>query len=288
MTNEPLHFTLWDVRRGISIWIRTPNGQDHWIDLGRIPEFSPSKYVRKNHSIGSIELLIISRAGKTHLEDLPSFKDHFSYPSVLYRNPTIPEAEIFGGMTHKYQKQYAELHRRFNWPGGDDNPERPSNNGGIRYAINCLDHGSVVSNPALPESAVIENNNTSIVVMLLYAGVLFVCPGDIEPLGWREQWHHYSKEYKYLINHSHARFLVAPQRGHKDAYCEEMMEAIQPHATFINDVWGESEIHPSYKSDPIGILYRESGMKKYFSTRRAGSVRVAVYPSGEHCILQRS
>lgn len=288
MKNEPLHFTLWDVGHGISIWIRTPNGQDHWIDLGRTSEFSPSKYVRKNHSVGSVELLILSREDKMHLEDLPSFREYFLMPDTLYRNLTIPEAEIFGDMAHEYQHQYAKFYRRFIWPSGDDSPRRPSNNGGIRYAINCLDHGSVVGNPELPESSVIENNNASMVVMLLYAGVLFVCPGDIEPLGWREQWHRYSEEYEYLINHSHARFLVAPQRGRKGAYCEEMMRAIKPHATFINDAWGESEIHPSYKNEPIGTLYRESVIKRYFSTRRAGSVRVSVYPSGEHCILQRS
>ena len=36
--------------------------------------------------------------------------------------------------------------------------------------------------------ASIEGNNTSVVVMLLYEGVLFVCPGDIEPPGWHVRW----------------------------------------------------------------------------------------------------
>lgn len=153
--------------------------------------------------------------------------------------------------------------------------------------ISDLDHGSAASEAALAGSPVIEKNNASVVVMLLYAGVLFVCPGDIEPLGWRELWHRHSASYQHLIAHSHARFLVAPHRGHKRAYCEEMMRAIKPHATFINDVWGESEIHPSYRDDPIGIPYRQSGCRRYFSTRRAGSVQITVFPSGEHSILQR-
>ncbi|MYB35594.1 MAG: hypothetical protein F4X92_10885, partial [Gammaproteobacteria bacterium] len=83
MKNEPLHFTLWDVGHGISIWTRTPNGQDHWIDLGRTSEFSPSKYVGKNYSTGRIKLLIISREDKMHLEDLPSFRDYFLMPDIL-------------------------------------------------------------------------------------------------------------------------------------------------------------------------------------------------------------
>ena len=58
-----------------------------------------------------------------------------------------------------------------------ENPTNPNCNGGVRYAIHSLDHSTILG------SAVIEGNDTSIVVMLLYAGVLFVCPGDIEPLG---------------------------------------------------------------------------------------------------------
>ena len=46
MADRELVFTLWDVGHGISIWINTPNGTNHWIDLGRTPEFSPSKHGR--------------------------------------------------------------------------------------------------------------------------------------------------------------------------------------------------------------------------------------------------
>ena len=33
MTDNKLVFTLWDVGHGVSIWIRTPNGSNHWIPL---------------------------------------------------------------------------------------------------------------------------------------------------------------------------------------------------------------------------------------------------------------
>ena len=45
MAHGRLLFTLWDVGHGVSIWINMPNGSNHWIDLGRTPEFSPSRHV---------------------------------------------------------------------------------------------------------------------------------------------------------------------------------------------------------------------------------------------------
>ncbi len=284
---KSLYFTLWDVGYGISIWIKTPNDQDHWIDLGRTTDFSPAEYVNENSRVGSVECVIISRPDKNHLEDLPAFRQKFGNPLTLRRNQTIPEADILGDLNHDYQKQYAKLDRTFIWELEDgENPTRSSVNGGVRYEINSLDYGAKVHHTEVAESPVIDTNNATVVVMLLYAGVLFICPGDIEPLGWKEQWRRFSGSYKYLIDRSHARFLVAPYRGHKDYFCEEMMQSIKPHAVFINDVWGESQIHPSYRTDPIGIAYRQSGSRKYFSTRRGGSVRISVLPSGLYSILQ--
>lgn len=129
-------------------------------------------------------------------------------------------------------------------------------------------------------SAVIEGNNTSIVVMLLYEGVLFVCPGDIEPLGWRELWSRHAASYNALINAARCRFLVAPHHGRKSGYSREMMEAIQPHATFISDVWGDSETHPAFRSDPLGIRLPSGETIRYYTTKRAGRVQVIVSGAG--------
>lgn len=86
MNDNPLHFTLWDVGYGTSIWINTPNGKHHWFDLGRTPEFSPSEYVRENHSVVSVPSLIISRPDKNHLEDLPSFRSSFLLLEYFIQN----------------------------------------------------------------------------------------------------------------------------------------------------------------------------------------------------------
>ena len=281
MLNRELMFTLWDVGHGVSIWINTPNNSNHWIDLGRTPEFSPSEHVGDAYHVTHIDYLVVSHPDKDHLEDLPQFKATLGDPRVLQRNKSLPDADMFGQRAFRYQTDYADLHHRFTGSVPYNRcPTNPDCNGGVRYAIHSLDHGTRVNGSTLLGSAIVEDNNTSIVVMLLYEGVLFVCPGDIEPLGWRELWRRHAESYRALIDDAHLRFLVAPHHGRKSGYGSEMMKAIEPHATFISDVWGDSETHPAFRSDPLGVRFPSGETIRYYTTKRAGRVQVAVSASG--------
>ena len=281
MANPKLTFTLWDVGHGVSIWINTPNGSNHWIDLGRTPEFSPSEHVGRTYRVADIDYLVISHPDEDHLEDLPQFKATFGDPRALDRNKSLPAADMFGQRAFQYQEDYADLHNRFTGAvPREGSPTNPTCNGGVRYAVRSLDHGTRVNSATLLGSAAIQGNNTSLVVMLLYEGVLFVCPGDIEPLGWRELWRRYASSYRPLIDDARCRFLVAPHHGRKSGYCKEMMDAIQPHATFISDVWGDSETHPAFRGDPLGVQFRSGDTVKYYTTKRAGRAQVAVSATG--------
>ena len=287
MSNGKLEFTLWDVGHGVSIWLNTPNGSNHWIDLGRTPEFSPSEHVGHTYCVSSIDYLVISHPDKDHLEDLPQFRATFGDPRVLKHNKSLPAADMFGQLGFQYQKEYADLHNRFTAAiPHNESPTNPDCNGGVRYAIHSLDHGTGVNGTTLLGSAAIEGNNTSLVVMLLYEGVLFVCPGDIEPFGWRELWRRYEESYRALIDDNAVqwRFLVAPHHGRKSGYCKDMMDAIQPHATFISDVWGDSETYPAFRNDPLGFPSRNG--VKYYTTKLKGRVKVVVSATGRININQ--
>ena len=275
MTDHTLTFTLWDVGHGVSIWIRTPNGYNHWIDLGRTPEFSPSKHARQAYGVSEIDYLVISHPDKDHLEDLPQFKATFGDPRVLLRNQSLPASDMFGQRTLQYQIDFADLHGRYTSSVPlARRPTNPEHNGGVRYAVGFLDHGIRVN------GATIEGNDTSIVVMLLYEGVLFVCPGDIEPLGWQELWRRYESRFRPLIEDADCRLLVAPHHGRRSGYCKDMMDAIQPHATFISDVWGASETHPPFRSDPLGVRSPSGEIVRYYTTKRGGRVQVIVSSTG--------
>ena len=275
MTDHELMFTLWDVGHGVSIWIRTPNGSNHWIDLGRTPEFSPSEHVGRAYGVSEIDYLIISHPDKDHLEDLPPFRATFGDPQALRCNKSLPAIDMFGQRSFQYQQDYAHLHNQFTSSiPFHQSPTNPERNGGVRYAVHSLDHGTRVN------GASIEGNNTSVVVMLLYEGVLFVCPGDIEPLGWHEFWRRYESGCCALIEDANCRFLVAPHHGRGSGYCKAMMDAVQSNATFISDVWGASETHPAFRSDPLGVRFRSGETVKYYTTKRGGRVQVIVSSTG--------
>ena len=281
MVDHKLLFSLWDVGHGVSIWINTPNDANHWIDLGRTTEFSPSEHVGHAYHVSRIDYLVISHPDKDHLEDLPQFRKAFGDPRVLHRNKSLPTTSMFGQRTFEYQREYEDLHNRFTAPiPHTESPTNPACNGGVRYAVHSLDYGTLVNGSASSGSSVIEGNDTSIVVMLLYEGVLFVCPGDIEPLGWSELWRRRAASFRDLIHHSYCRFLVAPHHGRNSGYCREMMEAIQPHATFISDVWGASETHPAFRSDPLGVRSPSGDVVRYYTTKRSGRVQVVVSAAG--------
>ena len=281
MSTGILTVTVWDVGHGVSIWISTPNGHQHWIDLGKTSDFSPSLHVYKSYGVREIDYLIISHPDQDHIEDLPHFISAFGDPRILLRNKALPDQEMFGEGRRQYQVDFKRLHNAFTESVGyDTSPTNPTYNGRIEYATAFLDFGTPVDGATILGGPLIEGNNTSIVAMLLYEGVLVVCPGDIEPLGWRELWRRRGEMFENLIGRSEVRFLVAPHHGRRSGYCKDMMDAIRPHASLISDVWGDSETHPAFRTDPIGIREASGDINKYYTTKRGGRIRIQAYSGG--------
>ena len=189
-------------------------------------------------------------------------------------NKSLPNIDLFGEEKFQYQIDFKDLHTRFteNVPT-ERSPTNPELNGGVEYRIRSLDQGTTAGN------STIEGNNTSLVVMILFAGTLIVCPGDIEPLGWRALWEKHSAAYTELIQRAKVRFLVAPHHGRKSDYCKDKMDAINPHAALISDVWGESETHPEYRTAPSGIAKGDDVIRHY-TTKRGGRVRIRAWSGG--------
>lgn len=275
-----MSFTLWDVEHGISIWITTPNGHHHWFDLGKTSEFSPSQYVAQKYGVKNIDYLVISHPDKDHIEDLPSFMHLFNL-RALQRNQSLPDKEFSGSGEADYQKVMYDLHKRYIQPVNEnESPTNPHYNGGIEYKLCELNYGQ------FPDGSDLEGNNTSIVTFMLYQGVLFVCPGDIEPKGWLHLWNKYQKDLQSFINRAKTRFLVAPHHGRESGYSKEMLDSIQPHVVFISDKWGESTTHSVYYSKPLGIRMPNGKIIKCLSTKTSGRISCAVNADGQFMIDQ--
>ncbi len=276
---KDMQFTLWDVEHGISIWIRTPNDHNHWFDLGKTSEFSPSTYVAQQHGVKEIDYLVISHPDKDHIEDLPNFMQAFKEPRVLCRNSSLPDREFFGSGESDYQKCMEYLHSRFIHPiPYEKDPKNPFFNGGIEYKNCDLKYGQ------FSDGSKLEGNNTSIVTFMLYKGVLFVCPGDIEPKGWAELWNQNKQHLQALITKATVRFLVAPHHGRKSGYSQEMMDSIQPHVVFISDKWGASDTHLMYYSKPLGLPNNRT--IRCLSTKTKGRILCEVNNKGELLLNQ--
>ena len=270
-----MQFTLWDIEHGISIWLRTPNGHNHCFDLGKTSEFSPSTHVAQKYGVKEIDYLVISHPDRDHIEDLPNFMQKFRGPRVLCRNSSLPDKEFSGSGESEYQQWMQYLHRRFIYPVPYANdPANPSFNGGIEYKHYDLQYGQ------FPDGSKLEGNNTSIVTVMLYQGVLFVCPGDIEPKGWEELWNQNKNSLKDFITKAKYRFLVAPHHGRESGYSKEMMDSVQPHVVFISDKWGDSSTHSAYYSKPLGLAMSNNQVIKCLSTKTKGRILCEVNSDG--------
>ena len=273
---KSMYFTLWDVEHGVSIWVVTPNGQNHWLDLGKTSEFSPTQYVAKTHKVQDIDYLLISHPDRDHIEDLPNFVSSFGSPKTLFRNKSLPDSEFSGSRDTEYKKIMHDLHKNYTIPVPcNTSPINPIYNGGIEYRQHHLPYGS------FSDGSKLEGNNTSIVTFMLYQGVLFVYPGDIEPKGWNELWEKNNQDLSNFIAQAKVKFLVAPHHGRKSGYSEEMMDAIEPNIVFISDKWGDSETHPSYYSRPSGLTKPNNDQSiKCLSTKTKGIISCTVNESG--------
>lgn len=270
MANKMI-FTLWDVGHGLSIWIKTPAGHNHWIDAGSNSndDFSPAKHVFENYSEKNMDYLIISHPDKDHIENLPDLIDFFGEPRVLCRSKSLPAKEKYGDESFEYQRVYKDLDTRFTSPiTYEKSPQNPDYNGGIEIKNDNLDYRKDLI-----------ANNTSVVVFYYYADHLFVCPGDIEPAGWAELWANSSAKFQPLIEKASHRILVAPHHGRESGYCQDMMDSINPHLVLIADKWGGGETDRGFRENPLG-LDLNGYTEKYKSTKTNGRLKFTIREDG--------
>ena len=106
-----LDVRIWDVGHGLSVRLKTPNGQNHIIDAGANNGFSPAEHIAENYwDIDDIlNYLIISHPDQDHIQDLPNIVRFIGKPKTLLRNKTVPDQEKFGSENLEYQKIYKSL-----------------------------------------------------------------------------------------------------------------------------------------------------------------------------------
>lgn len=278
---DKMTFTLWDVEHGLAMWIKTPRGQNHWIDAGHNvgQDFSPVQHVYNVYNERELDYLIISHPDCDHIQDLPEVVRLLQNPRVLLRNKLVPESEKYGGGSLECQRVYRRLDQTYNSPvDWNVHPANPAYNGGISITSRMLSYEEAGN-----------LNNTSVVVFYSYAEWLFVLPGDIDPSGWSRLWQKHAQELNPIVAASRGRILVAPHHGTASGYSTEMMNAINPHLVLVSDDWGGEPTDYRYRIQPIGLQIAGE-TRRYLTTKNEGAnpsrIKVVIYEDGAYQIQQ--
>lgn len=245
--------TIWDVGHGLSTWIQTPNGHNHWVDTGFLsdPRFSPSEHVYDSYGVRSIDYLTISHADKDHFDDLDNFIRCFGAPRVFHRNRSVPAEEKYGSLGASYQRALHALDQSHTHPvPAETQPRDPNWNGGV-----------TIKQFHLPWSEAGNINDSSIVTFYAYQGWLFILPGDIGPGAWDKIW---AKHHSTIIELTQAcgnRVLVAPHHGRTSGYSEAMINGLQPHLIVVSDEYGKEPTDSRFRTKGLGLEHDMASLR---------------------------
>jgi beta-lactamase superfamily II metal-dependent hydrolase len=270
--SDNMKFTLWDVEHGLAIWIKTPTGRNHWIDAGHnnVTDFSPARHVAESYEEKSIDFLIISHPDKDHIEGLPELIKYFGKPRVILRNKTLPEADKFGDCTLEYQRIFRVLDSTYTHTVDKSmSPVNPDFNGGIEIKTFCLAYKEGMS-----------KNNTSVVVFYLYAGWLFVCPGDIQESGWNDLWIKNQIAIEEIRAKAEKIVLVAPHHGRESGYYKLIFDNLKPHMVLVSDKYGKEPTDQRFYSVASGIAFDNGENISVLSTKTKNRIQITLESDG--------
>lgn len=265
-------FTLWDVEHGLAIWIKTPNDHNHWIDAGHnnATDFSPAQHVSEKYRAKSIDYLIISHPDKDHIEGLPELIKYFGKPRTIHRNKSLPDAEKFGEGSLEYQKIFKDLDKTYTHNVDESiSPKNPLYNGGIEVSTFSLTYKEGMS-----------KNNTSVVAFYLYAGWLFVCPGDIEEIGWKDLWAQNQKAMEAMSAKASQIILVAPHHGRESGYYKKIFDDLNPDMVLISDKYGKEPTDPRFYTATSGIKFDGGETVTALSTKTKNRIQITIESDG--------
>lgn len=289
MANNKFSIRLWDVEHGLAVWIQTPNGQNHWIDAGKIAEdpqngktgFDPAGWVKSNYGVKSLDYLIITHPDEDHYNGLPELSSVFDPIKILCRNKEFINnrtKELFGkdhlsdadikNLKADKQALYS-MHKQYNQPvDWNENPQNPQVNGDVIIQTYCA-----------PYTDDISVNNASIIVFYKYKNNLFVVPGDIEEPGWNEVYTINKVKIDEIVSNADSVVLVAPHHGRKTGYTQNMIDVLKPTLILVSDKYGKGETDSRFYSAASGYPVNEK-LEHLVSTKTSGRIFIEINQNG--------
>jgi beta-lactamase superfamily II metal-dependent hydrolase len=243
-----LEITIWDVNHGSAAYIKTPNNRHGVVDLGDAEGFSPLQTLR-NRGLTYLDFGIITHPHRDHLDDIFNFA---LLPARTVNTPWhLSEAAIRKGnraTDSAHVDRYLQLRSGCTFPViPTDDIAAPTNYGGVEFQV----FGSTLCEDS-------NLNNHSLVVIVSYAGLKIVLPGDNEAPSWKEL----LNQNAFVTAIKGADVLLASHHGRDAGYCGELFEAMgKPRLVVVSDGrFGDTSATDRYSKQASGwTVFDSSG-----------------------------
>lgn len=223
-----LEIVVWDVQHGSAAYINTPDGRHIVVDLGAGGEnggwFSPLQTLRSNRGVHNLDAVIVTHPHRDHLEDIVGLLD--LCPKVLCTPRHLTDQEIREGNRAgdmPFIESYLVFRRMYSTP--------PLPGMELERPMDSTHAGIHVFSPMRASRK--NLNDHSLVLVVSYAGLKILIPGDNESASWREL----LENPIFVSAIKGADVVIASHHGRESGYCPELFAAIgrKPRLVVVSD-----------------------------------------------------
>jgi len=244
-----VEITVWDVQHGSATYIKTPNNRHVVVDLGdNGNDFSPlgTLYGR---GLRQLDVVAVTHPHRDHMDDIYNLA-LFNAQS-LWTPWHLTERAIRAGNRADdagVVNRYLEIRNGCTFPvPAVNNLTVPANFGGVNFQV---------FQPRFCEDS--NLNNHSLVMIVSYAGLKMVIPGDNEAPSWNEL----LGDLNFRAAVRGADVLLAPHHGREAGWCAELFEAMgKPRLVLVSDGrFGDTSATDRYSKQARGwTVYDSAG-----------------------------
>lgn len=272
---------VFDVQRGLCVYLRTPNNYAVMIDCGRSDARSPAGWIAKNeapsltHFNGkALAWLIVTHPHDDHVEDIDTIRTALP-PAILTREKDHNWTEILNppdGDPSENVKTFKE------WQEAYNQPVETWPNFGVEFKQFALSPAEAAAVSAANQN-LLNNSSRVLVVNFSTPKGTFktVIAGDNETAGWQALLK--KSAFKAAVKGAH--FFITSHHGHESGYCKELFDAMgTPLINITSERSGDESVH-DYSADAKGMTFRGQ-VRKHFTTRSDGDVTIAMKDTWEY------
>ena len=223
-----LKISVWDVKHGNAIYVRTPNNKHLVFDLGRgdysenSEDRSPLETLYYHYGIRQIDFLTITHPHRDHIDDILNL--HKFAVSVFHRPRNLNQTAIINASSDrdkaKFEKFFAmDAHYIGDITGTSRDTRIPPNYGDVE--IQFFQTANLTDNL----------NNRSILTVLKYEDMKIIIPGDNECPSLDQLMNR--DDFKSAVKNSD--ILIAPHHGRYSAYHSEFVKLVNPRISIVSD-----------------------------------------------------